>query len=83
MGHEHQRVKPCAREDSRTQMWMLLRTWNPSNVLCTAREIITLWVSRMVMMNLYRITSYNVCYTKLLRPPARLDSALHLLKGMG
>jgi valyl-tRNA synthetase len=30
-----------------------LRTWNPSNVLCTAREIITLWVSRMVMFNLY------------------------------
>ena len=30
-----------------------LRAWNPSNVLCTAREIITLWVSRMVMFNLY------------------------------
>ena len=30
-----------------------LRKWNPSNVLCTAREIITLWVSRMVMFNLY------------------------------
>ncbi|MBI1337782.1 MAG: valine--tRNA ligase [Phycisphaera sp.] len=30
-----------------------LKTWNPSNVLCTAREIITLWVSRMVMFNLY------------------------------
>ena len=30
-----------------------LTTWNPTNVLCTAREIITLWVSRMVMMNLY------------------------------
>ena len=30
-----------------------LRTWNPGNVLCTAREIITLWVSRMVMTNLY------------------------------
>ncbi|MBH05486.1 MAG: valine--tRNA ligase [Phycisphaeraceae bacterium] len=30
-----------------------LDTWNPGNVLCTAREIITLWVSRMVMMNLY------------------------------
>jgi len=30
-----------------------LQTWNPTNVLCTAREIITLWVSRMVMFNLY------------------------------
>ncbi|MFM7051029.1 MAG: class I tRNA ligase family protein, partial [Planctomycetota bacterium] len=26
---------------------------NPSSVLCTAREIITLWVSRMVMFNRY------------------------------
>jgi valyl-tRNA synthetase len=31
----------------------MLDTWNPTNVLCTAREIITLWVSRMVMFNLY------------------------------
>ena len=30
-----------------------LAKWNPTNVLCTAREIITLWVSRMVMFNLY------------------------------
>ncbi len=30
-----------------------LHKWNPSNVLCTAREIITLWVSRMVMFNIY------------------------------
>ncbi len=30
-----------------------LRTWNPTSVLCTAREIITLWVSRMVMLNIY------------------------------
>jgi valyl-tRNA synthetase len=30
-----------------------LRTWNPSSVLTTAREIITLWVSRMVMFNCY------------------------------
>ncbi|MEM6457885.1 MAG: valine--tRNA ligase [Planctomycetota bacterium] len=30
-----------------------LATWNPTSVLCTAREIITLWVSRMVMFNLY------------------------------
>ncbi|MDH3583639.1 MAG: valine--tRNA ligase [Phycisphaerae bacterium] len=30
-----------------------LDKWNPSHTLCTAREIITLWVSRMVMFNLY------------------------------
>ncbi|MEL7087432.1 MAG: class I tRNA ligase family protein, partial [Planctomycetota bacterium] len=30
-----------------------LELWNPTSVLCTAREIITLWVSRMVMFNLY------------------------------
>ena len=30
-----------------------VQKWNPGNVLCTAREIITLWVSRMVMTNLY------------------------------
>ena len=31
----------------------LLETFNPSSVLCTARDIITLWVSRMVMFNRY------------------------------
>ncbi len=31
----------------------LLDYFNPTSVLCTAREIITLWVSRMVMFNLY------------------------------
>jgi len=31
----------------------LLNAFNPSSVLCTAREIITLWVSRMVMFNRY------------------------------
>jgi len=31
----------------------LLEYFNPTSVLCTAREIITLWVSRMVMFNLY------------------------------
>ena len=30
-----------------------LAKWNPTNVLTTAREIITLWVSRMVMFNEY------------------------------
>ena len=31
----------------------LLETFNPSSVLSTAREILTLWVSRMVMFNRY------------------------------
>ena len=31
----------------------VLAKWNPTNVLCTAREIITLWVVRMVQFNLY------------------------------
>jgi len=31
----------------------LLEAFNPSSALCTAREIITLWVSRMVMFNRY------------------------------
>ena len=31
----------------------LLDTFNPTSTLCTAREIITLWVSRMVMFNRY------------------------------
>ena len=31
----------------------VLDKWNPSDCLSTAREIITLWVSRMVMLNLY------------------------------
>ncbi|MFO0855721.1 MAG: class I tRNA ligase family protein, partial [Phycisphaerales bacterium] len=31
----------------------LLEAFNPSQTLCTAREIITLWVSRMVMFNGY------------------------------
>ncbi len=35
------------------EMTKELEAWNPGNTLCTAREIITLWVSRMVMMNLY------------------------------
>ena len=30
-----------------------LRTYYPGSVLCTAREIITLWVSRMLMMGQY------------------------------
>ncbi len=33
----------------------LLRYWYPTNVLITAREIITLWVARMVMTGLYNL----------------------------
>ncbi|HUT57858.1 MAG TPA: class I tRNA ligase family protein [Phycisphaerae bacterium] len=33
--------------------WAEMRTFYPGDVLCTAREIITLWVSRMVMMGQY------------------------------
>jgi valyl-tRNA synthetase len=32
-----------------------LKTFYPTNVLVTAREIITLWVARMVMMGLYNV----------------------------
>ncbi len=35
----------------------LLAAFNPTDVLCTAREIITLWVSRMVMFNRYFLAS--------------------------
>ena len=31
----------------------LLESYNPTSVLMTAREIITLWVSRMTMFNRY------------------------------
>lgn len=34
----------------------LLEAFNPTSVLSTAREIITLWVSRMVMMNRYLLS---------------------------
>jgi valyl-tRNA synthetase len=40
-------------EPARFDMQGLLEKWNPSAVLSTAREIITLWVSRMVMFNRY------------------------------
>ncbi len=39
--------------DPPKEMQGLLEAFNPSSVLCTAREIITLWVSRMVMFNRY------------------------------
>jgi len=39
--------------DASSETKGLLDTFNPTSVLCTAREIITLWVSRMVMFNRY------------------------------
>jgi valyl-tRNA synthetase len=38
----------------------LLDAFNPTSVLCTAREIITLWVSRMVMFNRYFLAENGV-----------------------
>lgn len=37
----------------------LLEAFNPSDALCTAREIITLWVSRMTMFNRYFIDNLD------------------------
>ncbi|WP_301181071.1 valine--tRNA ligase, partial [Thalassolituus sp. UBA3500] len=45
--------EPEAFPDDIPEGGALLDRWNPSNTLGTAREIITLWVSRMVMFNLY------------------------------
>ncbi|NCF39190.1 MAG: valine--tRNA ligase [Planctomycetia bacterium] len=45
--------EPEAHADAIPEGGRLLETFNPSSVLCTAREIITLWVSRMVMFNRY------------------------------
>ncbi|MEQ8769865.1 MAG: class I tRNA ligase family protein [Phycisphaerales bacterium] len=41
----------AARDTGLSDFPQLLDAFNPTNVLCTAREIITLWVSRMVMFN--------------------------------
>ncbi len=43
--------------DPPADMQGLLEAFNPSTVLATAREIITLWVSRMVMFNRYFLSS--------------------------
>ena len=39
--------------DAQAETEGLLERFNPTSVLCTARDIITLWVSRMVMFNRY------------------------------
>jgi len=43
----------AARDTGIADFPSLLPAFNPTSVLCTAREIITLWVSRMVMFNRY------------------------------
>lgn len=43
----------AAKETGIADFPLLLDAFNPSTVLCTAREIITLWVSRMTMFNRY------------------------------
>ncbi len=43
----------AAKETGLADMPSLLPAFNPTSTLCTAREIITLWVSRMVMFNRY------------------------------
>ena len=45
--------EPAAHPEAIPEGDRLLEAFNPGNVLCTAREIITLWVSRMVMFNRY------------------------------
>jgi valyl-tRNA synthetase len=43
----------AAKETGVADFPSLLPAFNPTSTLCTAREIITLWVSRMVMFNRY------------------------------
>ncbi|MAC18815.1 MAG: valine--tRNA ligase [Phycisphaerae bacterium] len=45
--------EPAAHPNEIPEGEALLEAFNPGHVLCTAREIITLWVSRMVMFNRY------------------------------
>jgi len=55
----------------------LLKVFNPSSVLCTAREIITLWVSRMVMFNRF-LTADDPDPTRRRRLPYR-DVYIHAM----
>lgn len=43
----------AARDTGMTDFPAMLRAFNPTSVLSTGRDIITLWVSRMVMFNRY------------------------------
>jgi valyl-tRNA synthetase len=51
----------AARESGIADFPDLLRAYNPTDVLCTAREIITLWVSRMTMFNRYFLGQGQGC----------------------
>jgi valyl-tRNA synthetase len=46
-------AEQAAKETGISDFPKLLEAFNPTSTLCTAREIITLWVSRMVMFNRY------------------------------
>ncbi|MGP1271997.1 MAG: valine--tRNA ligase [Phycisphaerales bacterium] len=46
----------AAADTGLTDFGSMLEAFNPTSVLCTAREIITLWVSRMVMFNRYLLS---------------------------
>ena len=60
-----------------------LAKWNPTSVLITARDIITLWVARMVMMNLYnmgenRWTSHSEAEAKAKISAAKSEIVKHI-----
>ncbi len=53
-----------AETKTRDERANLLESYNPTDTLCTAREIITLWVSRMTMFNVFflnRLPFRDVC----------------------
>lgn len=54
----------------------LLKAYNPTSVLTTAREIITLWVSRMTMFNRYFLspTPSGTGFQPVTTPPPSLNS---------
>ncbi|MBL8875278.1 MAG: valine--tRNA ligase [Phycisphaerae bacterium] len=58
----------------------LLQAFNPTTTLCTAREIITLWVSRMVMFERYLMPEKWEAEKK---TPKALESLSHNGEGRG
>ena len=58
----------------------LLQAFNPTTTLCTAREIITLWVSRMVMFERYLMPEKWEAEKK---TPKALESLAHNGEGRG
>ena len=47
-----------------------LQKWYPTSVLVTGRDIITLWVARMVMMGMYNMGRNSLAPRPVLRPSA-------------